>query len=157
MRVCPIASGSSGNCIYVGDSTTHILIDAGVSCKKMVEGLKGIGIEPEDLSAIFITHEHSDHISGLRVFLKKYRIPTYATGKTVQAILRKDNTNEMEMDWFKIVKPDEKLQMQSMRFKLSVHLMMRWSQWDILWKQMEKNSVWLPILELLMNILYQIW
>lgn len=62
MKVCSIASGSSGNCIYVGDEKKHILIDAGISRKRIVEGLDQIGVAPGELDAIFVTHEHSDHI-----------------------------------------------------------------------------------------------
>ena len=72
MRLCSIASGSSGNCIYVGSDNTHILIDAGISKKKIDEGLNALGVKPEELSGIFVTHEHSDHIQGLGVFSRKY-------------------------------------------------------------------------------------
>lgn len=68
MRLCSIASGSSGNCIYVGTDTTHVLVDVGISRKRTEEGLKSLGICPGELDAIFVTHEHSDHISGLGVF-----------------------------------------------------------------------------------------
>lgn len=82
MKVCPIASGSSGNCIYVGEGKEGILIDAGISRKRIVEGLKSIGVMPEELRGICITHEHSDHIAGLRVFAKQYHTPLYATAGT---------------------------------------------------------------------------
>ena len=67
MRMMSIASGSSGNCIYIGSDTTHILVDAGTTKKRIEEGLKDLGLTGEDLSAILVTHEHSDHISGLGV------------------------------------------------------------------------------------------
>ena len=67
MRLMSIASGSSGNCIYVGNDNTHILIDTGISKKRVEEGLKQLELSPDDLKGIFITHEHSDHISGLGV------------------------------------------------------------------------------------------
>ena len=57
MKMFSIASGSSGNCTYVGDNNTHILVDAGISTKKIVEGLKNADIDIKDLSAIFVTHE----------------------------------------------------------------------------------------------------
>lgn len=75
MRLCSIASGSSGNCIYVGSETTHLLIDVGVSAKRIEGGLKEIGIVPDALSGILITHEHSDHIQGLGVMARRYQIP----------------------------------------------------------------------------------
>ena len=86
MKLCSIASGSSGNCIYVGSETTHILVDTGISKKRIEEGLKKIGITGEDLSAILVTHEHSDHIQGLGVFERKYPVPVYATYGTISGI-----------------------------------------------------------------------
>ena len=68
MRMVSIASGSSGNCIYVGSDETHILIDAGISNKRIEKGLNEIGVTGNDLDGILITHEHSDHIKGLGVF-----------------------------------------------------------------------------------------
>ena len=65
MRVMTIASGSSGNCIYVGDDDTHVLIDTGISKKKVEEGLRRLDLSLKDINAILVTHEHSDHISGL--------------------------------------------------------------------------------------------
>ena len=67
-KFCPLFSSSSGNCIYIGTSDGGILIDAGVSAKRITGALENIGVSPDSISAIFITHEHSDHINGLRVF-----------------------------------------------------------------------------------------
>ena len=78
MRLCSIASGSSGNCIYVGDDSTHILVDAGISKKKIEAGLLKVGIKGEELDGILVTHEHVDHIQGLGVFSRKYEIPMLA-------------------------------------------------------------------------------
>lgn len=86
MRLCSIASGSSGNCIYVGDEDHHLLVDTGISKKRVDEGLNSIGIKGEELSGILITHEHSDHIQGLGVFCRKYEIPVYATAGTIEGI-----------------------------------------------------------------------
>ena len=79
MRLCSIASGSSGNCIYVGSDKTHLLVDTGISKKRIDEGLAQLEVKPEELSGILITHEHADHIQGLGVFSRKYGIPIYAT------------------------------------------------------------------------------
>ena len=71
LRFCSLYSGSTGNCLLVQSSTTNILVDAGVSAKKVVEALTELDIEPSTISGILITHEHSDHIHGVRNFFKK--------------------------------------------------------------------------------------
>ena len=63
MRMCSIASGSSGNCIYVGSDNSHLLIDTGISKKRIEEGLNKLEIKGDELDGILITHEHSDHIN----------------------------------------------------------------------------------------------
>lgn len=77
-----IASSSSGNCIYVGTENTKILIDAGLSGKKIEAGLDQIQISPQDLDAIFVTHEHNDHVDGVGVMSRRYNLPIYATEGT---------------------------------------------------------------------------
>ena len=90
MRFCSIASGSSGNCIYVGSDTANVLIDTGISGKKVEFGLNTLDLTTKDLDGIFVTHEHSDHIKGLGVIARKCGIPIYATPGTVQAIRQCD-------------------------------------------------------------------
>lgn len=84
-----LASGSGGNCILVAHDGVSVLIDAGISCKKITARLREAGIAPESLSAILLTHEHCDHIAGLGVFLKHYPIPVYATPGTGAMTARK--------------------------------------------------------------------
>lgn len=86
MRLCSIASGSSGNCIYIGDDQTHLLVDTGISKKRIEEGLAKLEIKGDELEGILITHEHVDHIQGLGVFSRKYEIPIYATPGTIAGI-----------------------------------------------------------------------
>ena len=86
MRVCSITSGSSGNCIYMGSEHTSILIDAGISGKRIEAGLNSIDMTTTDVDGILITHEHSDHIQGLGVLARKYSIPVYTTRGTWKAI-----------------------------------------------------------------------
>jgi len=112
MRLCSIASGSSGNCIYVGSDTTHLLIDDGISCKRTCEGINGLGLKPQELDAIFITHEHSDHIDGLSIMSKRYNIPIYATAGTIEGIKRKGK--EIDHNLFYVVKADEKISIKDM-------------------------------------------
>ena len=85
-RFCSLFSSSSGNCTYIGTSGANILIDVGVSAKRTDEALRGIGVDPDDIDAIFITHEHSDHINGVRVFASKHNIKVYATPGTLTAM-----------------------------------------------------------------------
>lgn len=94
MRLVSIASGSSGNCIYAGSDNTHILVDVGISNKRIEQGLNEIGLKGSDLTGILITHEHSDHIKGLGVFSRKYGIPLYATKETLEAIGRQKSLGE---------------------------------------------------------------
>ena len=86
MRLCSIASGSSGNCIYVGSEHTHLLVDTGISKKRIEDSLAELELKGEDLSGIFITHEHVDHIQGLGVFSRKYEVPIYASKGTIAGI-----------------------------------------------------------------------
>lgn len=85
-----LASGSTGNSTFIETEKGSVLVDVGLSCKKTDETLNQIGRSLQDINAIFITHEHSDHIKGLKVIAKKYDIPIYANAKTWDAIERKD-------------------------------------------------------------------
>lgn len=107
MRVCSIASGSSGNCIYVGNGRSHILIDAGVSRKRIADGLAEIGVLPQELDGIFITHEHSDHISGVHMMAKMFGTPIYATGGTLDEICFKDKQGVLDKRRLYQLYPDE--------------------------------------------------
>ncbi len=86
-RFSSLFSSSSGNCSYIGSANGGILIDAGVSAKQINLKLDCIGVNPVDIGAIFVTHEHSDHVRGLRVFASKHKIPVYATQGTVDALI----------------------------------------------------------------------
>ncbi|MCI8466503.1 MAG: MBL fold metallo-hydrolase [Lachnospiraceae bacterium] len=107
MRLVSIASGSSGNCIYVGTDSTHILIDAGISTKRIEAGLAGLGIKGSELSGILITHEHSDHIGGLRVFSRKNEIPIYTTKETYEGILTARSVGGLPGGLHRKIFPDE--------------------------------------------------
>lgn len=82
LDILSLFSSSKGNCTYVFSDTTKILVDVGVSSKRLVEKLTITNIKPEEIRAILITHEHSDHIKGIRVFSKKFNIPVFASEKT---------------------------------------------------------------------------
>lgn len=108
MELCSIASGSSGNCIYVGDDDTHLMIDAGISGKKIEAGLNDIGLKVSDMSGILITHEHTDHIGGLGVISRRYEIPIYATHGTIEAIRSIPGVGKIPEYLFHEVKADKK-------------------------------------------------
>lgn len=85
-RFCPLFSGSSGNSIYIGNDDGGILVDIGKSAKQTETALFNIGVDPDSIKTVFVTHEHSDHISGVRVFASKHHSKVYATKGTVSAL-----------------------------------------------------------------------
>ncbi|MBQ3489519.1 MAG: MBL fold metallo-hydrolase [Clostridia bacterium] len=88
MTAYTLYSGSSGNCIYVKTEDAEILFDAGVSARAVEKGLNAIGSSLSNIHAIFVTHEHSDHVKGLEVISKKYHIPTHMTNISARAFIR---------------------------------------------------------------------
>ena len=108
MRLCSIASGSSGNCVYVGSDATHLLLDVGISGKRTEAGLNELGLKMSDIDGIFITHEHADHINGLGVLARKYGVPIYGTKGTIEAIKQTDALGQIDDALFRYIKADEK-------------------------------------------------
>lgn len=86
MEFCSIYSGSSGNCLYVGSERTKLLIDAGLTGKKIAEGLKEIDVNPNEINGILITHEHDDHIKAAGILSRRFNIPIFANTNTWNAI-----------------------------------------------------------------------
>lgn len=86
LTLTTLASGSSGNCILLSGGGEHILIDAGISCRRICRSLRALGVEPESLSGVLITHEHTDHISGLATLTKQFRLPVYASPGTARQL-----------------------------------------------------------------------
>lgn len=84
---CPLASGSKGNCIYLGTPNAKILIDAGISGKAIKEKLAEINVDIHDIDAVFVTHEHGDHIQGLKVLALRMGIPVFANQETAKGIV----------------------------------------------------------------------
>lgn len=82
MTITTLASGSSGNCILVSHGATHLLVDAGISCRRIKNALAALGLTPGELTAILITHEHSDHISGLATLFKQYHLSVWCSKGT---------------------------------------------------------------------------
>lgn len=101
-RFTTLYSGSSGNSAMVEENGSFLLIDMGRSCRMTINALKSLGLAPENLCGVLVTHEHSDHISGLCVFLKKYAVPVYASAATLEYLLAHglvpENTQLMDID-----------------------------------------------------------
>lgn len=82
LYISSLNSGSNANCYYVGNSNEAVLIDAGLSCRETEKRIKKLGLDIKKIKAIFISHEHADHITGLPVLSRKYQIPVYITNAT---------------------------------------------------------------------------
>ena len=109
-KFCSLYSGSSGNCSLIQSDNTKILIDAGESCKKICDALCSINIKPNEINAILVTHEHSDHIKGISTLSNKYNIPVFANRETWNAMqVEKVKLNEIkkkelpEINFMKII------------------------------------------------------
>lgn len=110
LELCSIASGSSGNCICVGSDTHRILIDAGLSGKRIENGLNSIDFTSRDMEGILVTHEHIDHIAGLGVMARRYCLPIYATTETIAAILRSSSVGKIDAGLFCPITPGEEFE-----------------------------------------------
>ena len=107
MRLCSISSGSSGNCIYIGSDNHHLLVDAGISGKRIETGLNGIGLKTADIEGILVTHEHADHIKGLGVVSRRYGIPVYATCGTIEWIRGNHAVGDVDYSTFHEIFADD--------------------------------------------------
>ncbi len=93
-RFCPLFSGSSGNSYYIGSAREGILIDVGRSAKQVADMLDACGIGVSAVRAVFVTHEHADHVAGLRVFASRHRVPVFASAGTLGALKASGCLNE---------------------------------------------------------------
>lgn len=82
MELRTLASGSSGNCLLISQDGAHLLVDAGISCRRITAALRELGIGPEEVLALLITHEHTDHISGVATLSKRYALPLHTSPGT---------------------------------------------------------------------------
>lgn len=119
MNLCSLSSGSSGNCIYVGTESTHVLVDTGVSKKRIMDELHSLDMTPEDIQGVLITHEHSDHVQGLGVFSRKYHVPIYATRPTIDAILQIQSLGQIDPELFVPIEADEPFTVGDIRVEAS--------------------------------------
>ena len=112
---CSLYSGSSGNSLFVESESTKLLVDAGVSSKKIEEALANLEIDPTSIDGILITHEHSDHVQGLGTFAKKFNLPVFVNEKTLDAMPKqKEKISEKNIKLFNI---NEKFEIGDLKVK----------------------------------------
>lgn len=103
MNFCSLYSGSSGNSLFIQTQHTKLLVDAGVSCKKIETSLKEINIDPSSLDGILVTHEHIDHVQGLGTLSKKFDLPVFVNPKTLDAMPKqKDKISDKNTKFFNV-------------------------------------------------------
>jgi phosphoribosyl 1,2-cyclic phosphodiesterase len=95
LEVCVLASGSSGNSVYIASPFTRILVDAGLTARQIALRLEEIGVCPDSINGICVSHEHGDHVAGLRVLQKRHSIPVYANAGTLNGIKRQPKSDEI--------------------------------------------------------------
>ncbi len=104
LEICAIASGSNGNCYYIGNEKDAVLIDAGISLKQILGRMKEKNLDPKKIKAVFISHEHSDHLRGARVTGKRLNVPVYITAKTYNGAYK-----NLRPDYPKYFSPDTEI------------------------------------------------
>lgn len=103
INFCSLYSGSSGNSLFIESKNTKILVDAGVSSKKIEQALNDININPANLDGILVTHEHSDHVQGLGTFAKKFDLPVFVNQETLDAMPKqRDKISDKNIKKFKV-------------------------------------------------------
>ncbi len=102
VQICAIASGSNGNCYYVGNQTSAILVDVGIYTKRVLERMERVKLDIQKVKAIFISHEHADHMRGVKVLSKKHSIPVYMTSTTYH-----NSWHPNRPQHFKVFNPNE--------------------------------------------------
>lgn len=111
LRAATLASGSSGNCAVVSDGRVHILIDAGISTRRISQGLKALGLELRHISGVLITHEHADHVAALPVLCRQMNVPLYTAEGTAYELCSKwDGLTER----FRVFSPGQRFAVQGL-------------------------------------------
>lgn len=114
MELCSIASGSSGNCICVGTQASHLLVDAGISGKRIEAGLNSVGLKTSEMEAVLVTHEHIDHIAGLGVLARRFGLPIYGTQGTLDAVLGTKSVGRIDESLLHPIVPGQDFQIGGM-------------------------------------------
>lgn len=117
MKIASIASGSTGNCIYINEKNTSLIIDAGISMKRIEEGLYKCESCLKDVEGILITHEHIDHIKGVGVISRKHNIPMYGTFETIQGILGTSSLGEVNKELLIPIEADKEFYIKEIKVK----------------------------------------
>jgi len=115
MRFTSIASGSSGNSTYIGTESTHILVDVGVTMKAINTGLHELDLELKDINAIFLTHEHIDHVRAVGTIARKYGIPMYGTLGTLREVMLNKTLGDVHKDNLFPILPDSTMEIGDLR------------------------------------------
>ena len=115
MRFTSIASGSGGNSTYIGTESTHILVDAGVTMKAINTGLHELDLELKDINAIFLTHEHIDHVRAVGTIARKYGIPMYGTLGTLREVILNKTLGDVHKDNLFPILPDSTMEIGDLR------------------------------------------
>ncbi len=117
LKFCTLSSSSKGNSIFVGTSNVNILIDAGISCRRIETALRSREIAPEKITDIFITHEHIDHVKGAALFSRKYGANIHATILTVKKIqsMAKKDSDLLPIEKVNYIKPNQKIVIQDLQ------------------------------------------
>ena len=114
-RLCPIASGSSGNCTYIEADDKRFLVDVGISGKKVIAGLESIDVDPASITGILMTHEHSDHIKGMGIYSRKYNIPIYATQIAWDKLLQDNMIGAIKEENICIIEKEQYLEIDGLK------------------------------------------
>ena len=114
MELCSIASGSSGNCICVGTADSHLLVDAGISGRRIETGLNSVGLKTGEMEAVLVTHEHIDHIAGLGVLARRYGLPVYGTKGTLDAVMATKSVGKIDESLLHPIVPGQDFQIGNM-------------------------------------------
>lgn len=109
LYMASLNSGSNGNCYYVGNDTDAVLIDAGISCRETEKRMSRIGLSMDKVRAVFISHEHTDHIKGLATLSSKYNLPVYITSGTLKGC-----RFNLRQDLIRVLKHNQPVQIQAL-------------------------------------------
>lgn len=107
MKLTSIASSSEGNSIFVGTDQTKLLVDCGISAKRVEAALEELDLTVPEFDGILVTHEHTDHIKGLGVIARRYQLPIFATCKTIDAIFEYKNLGKVDKALFQPIEKDQ--------------------------------------------------